>query len=484
MDGPYILRLSTEGAEYCSQNNDAAYLAAAMTDPRTGFRVFLDYCYFRPEGGGGTKTLLGPSLWAAQEEFVRQTTLHDFIFFLKARKLGETTIEEAFDAWVARFRDVNARVHMFSRRDDAATESLGRVKFMLTSLPWWLRLPVETDNDHEFVMVARTGEKDSDLRTIKAYPTSDRTADEASCTHAHVDELAKMAHPDQVWQTIEPQIVPGGSCHILTTGLGAGNWASEYYDMCRKGEGRHVPVFIDSLQRPDRNQAWLDAKRKEFGNETRSKQEYPMIEDDALYGGGDLVFTHEEIQRAGVDSYSLGPPVRGRKYVKGVDVGRHQDACVILVLDITGRDPRTGTPHPDVKHVVYYKRLREATYPQIQHEIEWVDKAYRGPLGIEKNSAGEAVIENLNIPEERANAAKFNTSHTSKPRIISQVKLELQNDCLKWPHAECPELTVEMSRYQIPDDNIIQDSVIALAIAVEYAGRDYGGGVRAVSTIG
>ncbi len=463
-----MFKLSKAGTEYCNKNEDAARLVGAMADPIEGFRVFLDHWYFRPEGG--KKTILGRVLWPAQERFVHVVSEHKWIYLLKARKLGETTIEEAYDAWVARFRDVNGRIHYFSRNDNAAMEGLDRIKFGFQSLPWWLQFNVETDNAHEFIMtVDMPG--DPDKRTIKAYATSDRTADEASCTHAHVDELAKMIHPDKVWQTIEPQVIPGGSCHIVTTGLGIGNWASDYYVACRRGEGRHVPVFIDALQRPDRDEAWLEAARRQFG--VGVQQEYPMTEDDALTAGTDLFFDADEIEDMGVDFLGFGPPVRGRKYSKGVDIGQ-RDAFVITVLDCT----------EDVKDVVYLKRIVGASYPQMQREIEWVDKNYRGPLGIEKNGPGMAVIENLNISEARVSEIEFATTLASKARILSQVKLHAQSRCLKFDPNECPQLLMELKTYRVPDKEIQQDCVMSLAIALEYASRGYGGGVRAVTMVG
>lgn len=466
----YSFKLSAEGTRYCAEHPEAARLAAAMAHPVTGFRVFLDYWYFRPEGG--EKMLLGPSLWPAQEEFVRAVSRHKWIFFLKARKLGETTIEEAYDAWVIRFGGPNARVHILSRNDNAAMEAKARVVFGLRNLPWWLRLPEITDNAHELVLDADAN-GDGDRRTLKAYPTSDRTADEASCTHAHVDELAKMLHPEKVWQTTEPTIVPGGSCHIVTTGQGAGNWASDYYDKCRKGEGKHVPVFIDALQRPDRDEAWLVAQRRLLGNDAGARQEYPMTEEDALSAGVDLIFDPAEIEMMCVDYLGFMPPIKGRRYAKGVDLGQ-KDAFVITVIDYT--DP--------VLDVVYQKRLVGASYPQMQQEIEYVDKIYRGPLLVENNGVGAAVIENLNITEERAKEIRFNTTEVSKLRIVSQVKLHAQNQCLKFNPDECPEMLVELKTYRLPDKEITQDTVMSLAIAVEAASRPQGGGVRAVSEVG
>jgi hypothetical protein len=61
-------------------------------------------------------------------------------------------------------------------------------------------------------------------------------------------------------------------------------------------------------------------------------------------------------------------------------------------------------------------------------------------------------------------------------RIIQQLNVALQNQVLKWDTSECPQLDAEMRGYQLPDDNIEQDSVIALAIALEHAPQAHRGG--------
>ena len=68
-----------------------------------GFRTFLDHWHFYDQETRSDR-ILGHVLWPAQEEYVRASAQHRGIYLLKARKLGESTLATAFDAWVARFR--------------------------------------------------------------------------------------------------------------------------------------------------------------------------------------------------------------------------------------------------------------------------------------------------------------------------------------------------------------------------------------------
>jgi hypothetical protein len=198
--------------------------------------------------------------------------------------------------------------------------------------------------------------------------------------------------------------------------------------------------------------------------EQEFRQEYPTTWQDALSGGGQFVFRSRDLDAATLDTWGFGPAREGRKYVKAWDIGRHQDAAVGLVLDVT----------EDVHDVVAYRRLRGVSYPQIQQEIEAMHHAYPGITVIEDNAAGEAVRENLNLPEHQL--LGFRTTASSKARIIEQLKIAVQSWVIKWDAAACPQLDAEMRGYQLPDDNVEQDSVIALAIALEHAPHAYQGG--------
>jgi hypothetical protein len=464
--GAVVVPLTYAGLVHVQRDPDDLELLIRIA---TDFRAFLDLWRFTDQETGQVR-LLGEALWPAQEEFVRMTdaaeardahTDKNWVYFLKARKLGETTIACAYDAWVLRFRDPNARVHLFSRRDDAAQELLAVVRDGLDQLPAWLQLPVTRSTTHQYVL--RAGR--DDRRLAKAYPADRETAVEASCTHGHVDEWARMGDPRKVWQAIEPTMA--GSCHIVTTGLGPTNYSSEYWRRCLAGDTRHRACFIGALNRPDRTSAWLAAQRQAM-DEQQFRQEYPSSWEDALSGGGEFVFRSRDLDHASEDhrgmfdsrtDYELHWQFKpgSRKYVTAWDIGRHQDAAVGIVLDVT----------EDVHDVVAYQRLRGATYPEIQRAIETMHRAYPGITAIEKNAAGGAVLENLDLPEHEL--IGFTTTATSKARIIQQLAIAVQNWLMKWDPALCPQLESEMRGYQLPDDHVVQDSVIALAIALEHA---------------
>ena len=417
----------------------------------TDFRHFLTLWQFADTETGVTRAL-GDGLWESQEIFCRAASTHPWIFFLKARKLGETTIECAFDAWRGRFYTGGARVHLFSRRDDAAVELLDAVEYGMLRLPGYMHLPLIRRTSHIYELAAGH----DDRRLWKAYPANETTSVEQTCIHGHVDELARMGSPSGVWQAIEPTMA--GSCHIVTTGLGPTNPASELYRRSEAGDTRLRAVFIPATARPGRDASWLAAKQRELGR-AHALQEYPLTVEDALAGTGDFVFSPDDLDAATADAYGLGAAQERHKYVAGIDLGV-TDATVIVVLD---------TSEAPMLDVVHFFRATGLSYPQIQNEILRTRARYPGVLlAIEQNAMGAAVTQNLGLPE--GEVALWNTTQASKARIIQSLAVHLESQLLKIP-AECEQLLRELRGYQIPDHHIQQDAVMATAIAVEHAAK-------------
>lgn len=360
-----------------------------------------------------------------------------------------TTLATAYDAWVIRFRDINGRAHLFSRREAAAKDLLKGVKFGLERLPDWMQLPMKGTTS-ELEMYAGP----DDTRRAVAYPADEDTAVEATASHGHVDEWARMGNPERVWQAIEPSMA--GTCHIITTGMGPENYTAKFWRLSLSGDTRFKAFFTNALSREGRDEEWLVAKRKGM-TETQFRQEYAMRWEDALFGGGKFTFARENLDLCcngtGTESAELG-----HRYSIGWDIGRHADAAVGIIVDLS------TSPH----QVVKYTRLRNTPYPVIQRRIEQDWFEYGGPkcrLLVEKNGPGEAVLENLELPEKVVAESGFVTTKPSKSKIISNLEIAFENGLLRYNAREWPQLDNELRGYQEPDKDVIQDSVMSLAIA-------------------
>jgi hypothetical protein len=156
--------------------------------------------------------------------------------------------------------------------------------------------------------------------------------------------------------------------------------------------------------------------------------EYALTWEAALAGTGGYVLLASEVDDAMIDAPPLvQSALPGRKYVIAWDIGSRHDHSVGIVHQAFARSSLTV---------------------------------------IEANSMGAAVADNVNIPQRQLR--RFTTSKTSKERIIEALRLRLQNQQLRF-QPSLKQLESELREYQLPDTNCIQDSVMALAIALDFA---------------
>jgi hypothetical protein len=280
---------------------------------------------------------------------------------------------------------------------------------------------------------------------------------------------------------------PGATSHIIFTGAGPANPTSEHYKRAQAGDTIHKALFIDALQRPDRDDEWLQRKRSQM-LASQFKCEYPMSAEEALAGSADFVFAAEDVDEAHcsrlpkgryycsrhsirwrTDNLSARCPKSGCRtrgqnanFVIGWDIGgssRNADASVGSVLDVSG----------GVVFVVEQRRFQGIPYARLGLEIERLARDYpRAPVAIEMSGIGAAVRGNLSLPDQRI--VEFWTTVRSKARIIGNVAVALQNQELKYDQRQCPNLRTELLGYMSDDEFCVTDCVMSLAIALDQAG--------------
>lgn len=453
------------------------------------FREFLKVWQFESNYKKQVMTL-GDDLWPGQELAVQ--TMEEFarVFFLKARRLGETTLAVAFDAWVLIFTP-SCRVHLVSRIEKDAKDSLLKpLKFGLRRLPVEMQLLVGADTT---TMLELVGGSD-DHRVVEAFAAKEPGRGYGA-THVHLDEWAAMMEtspnlPEDVWKAIAPTLNPDSTLHVLTTGKGPGFYA-EKWEEAVKGEGEPDAEGIPTLRacfikatgsRPDYTPERIKRERAESGT-----WEYPERWEEAIAGREGNYFTSYEIDWAKKYARGYLPPiyVRGRenRVVKILPHGKYKDVRgaehvrrFVKTWDIGGPGEKSNAscgilldvtePVWDVRKIVY---LQGYDYPQQARFIEQLHLDYPGDTWIEDNFAGESVRQFLMLPPDRVHG--WQTTKQSKGVAIHAIKTALQYRQLKWhpdmEHANV--LEAEMRKYQLKDEGIQHDTVSALWIAVAVA---------------
>jgi hypothetical protein len=446
-------------------------------DRAAGFRAWLGIWHFKSGEDKQVRTL-GEALWEGQLQLADTLATEPHVYLLKARKLGQSTIAVAYAAFCARVRDEHARVHCFSYRERAANRLLEHAKFGLQRLPEFLRLPLERETLQELVYDAGGN---GDTRTLVSYPMSKSTAVEETSTHALLDEMSDWPDAEVTFQGLEPTFTAvNATSNIVTTGNGPQNWSATYWQMCKDGDGLHEPVFLPATARPGRDETWLARKRRTM-TASGFRSEYAMSEADALAGPAEREFGSDDIAqcvrypRYGPNSRTGWPlgkaqaefprksarePRQECRYIIGVDVGK-KDATVLTCVDVSS----------ETFHVAGYFRYVGASYPRIcLHIARVAHEFYPAPVAVESNSMGQAVIDSLQIPNR---VISFHTNPTSKAKAIEGLASRLQHWTLQYDARALPQLHNELLGYTIPDDNVTQDSVMSLAIAIDCAPEAY-----------
>lgn len=212
------------------------------------FRHFLPHWRFVNRETGDLQSFR--ELWASQDRSVTKMELHRWLVILKAGKLGISELECAFDGWRHRFGGPNARVHLFSMDAQAAIGLLGMVRFGLDHLPEYMRLPLasQAGSDTLKQLIYRAG--NDDLRRIISYAPTKKAAIDATALHTHVDELARMPHPEETWAAVESTVAPGGTVHVVSRGAGAQNYLTTLFHQAEDPASVLEPMFEPWWARP------------------------------------------------------------------------------------------------------------------------------------------------------------------------------------------------------------------------------------------
>jgi hypothetical protein len=156
----------------------------------------------------------------------------------------------------------------------------------------------------------------------------------------------------------------------------------------------------------------------------------------------------------------LEEPQPGKHYVLGVDVAKHVDFTVIIILDDTG-------------HLVYFDRFSQIEWPFQEKRIADASRKYNNArILIDSTGAGDPPYDHLrrqNVPIE---GYKF--TNASKKDLIENLSIAIDNKAVSYP--DIPVLLSELglygykispagvTSYNAPE-GYHDDSVIALALA-------------------
>lgn len=319
---------------------------------------------------------------------------------------------------------------------------------------------------------------------VRCIPSSAETGRSISASRIYFDEMAFTPWVEDIFQAVMPSIEQtGGKMTLLSTPKGRGNLFAK---ICKNpdeyGFSYHElpwwfnPVYNAHLSKylADKDQKWLDkAKEGEWYKKARKKyselafkQEFECSFDadtDSVYNDRQLnkVFYqhgHKEFYHFN-DPYAevcwRMPKIEGHHYACGVDLGRKRDATVIITYDVTANPAE----------MVEYIRIAPGTadWAEILLAIRNSYAYYESEVRVDSTGAGDVIAESLSdIAEPYIISA--NQSLGKKYNLIENSRKAYDNLVVRMP--KIPQLYEEHEKYTWQDKDIVQDSIIANAIAI------------------
>jgi hypothetical protein len=280
----------------------------------------------------------------------------------------------------------------------------------------------------------------STIEAISATPSAGRSK---AATRVYLDEFAFSPYDELIYQAVIGTISTGGTLTILSTPNGRANMFFRLWQGLEGGEwSRHLIHWRDC---PRYDDEWAQRTR-----DGMTRQSFAQEYDCDFIASGDNAFDLEDLLKCR-EGYLAGREGCER-YVTGWDIGRRQDHTVGITLGLRG----------EVWHVAEIERVLEP-YPAAQARIDRRVLAYPGAHAVESNGVGDPVIENLTQHVE-----PYTTTAKTKLQAIQALQLLIQQGRFKYdPKASeaMAQLDRELGLYQYADEALVQDCVMAAAIA-------------------
>lgn len=415
------------------------------------FRYFAEnYVYItHPKRG-----LVLFQLYGYQERCVKEYDDFKHNIIRKFRQGGLTTLTVIWALWRCMFKN-DQKIMVLSKSDREAKGAGKIVTNVLKYLPEWLQPDVELDNQHEKVFRDTNGS--IEFWTCEA-------ARSKSLTYLIIDEAAFIKNMDEHWKSMYPTLSTGGSCIVISTVNGLGNWYEEWFHAAQQGKNMFHVIDIEYTENPEyNNEEWAKEMRANLG-EKGWRQE---VLGDFL-GSGETYVSGETITKLAKSTGNAPPIKKLFANWENDDSGVHEEWHMINPNYSKGalwiwEEPKDGVEYilsADVSHGVQQDNsafiiLRLDTLEQVAEfysnsipandfaqVIHNTGKWYKSALVlVEAAEQGLTVLNKLEFQlgydnlyyETRRNAetAGVNVNKATRPVFLELMQSTLQNEGIK-----------------------------------------------------
>lgn len=173
------------------------------------------------------------------------------IIFRKARQIGATVVTGCYALWRANFhKGQNVKIISLNQTDAIELKEK-TIDINYEEMPGFLKSKSTRDGD------SKTKLKLLNKSQIRVLTKSKNAGRGGTPSLVIIDEAAFNEWMDDIWKSILPSLDKGGSCIIISTTNGVGNFYHLTYTRAEQGLNQFHPIYIPWWRYPGRDNPWL-----------------------------------------------------------------------------------------------------------------------------------------------------------------------------------------------------------------------------------
>lgn len=437
-------------------------------------------------------------LYKYQQDVIEAYEQHRFNIIRKFRQGGLTTVTEIWGLWRCLFK-TDEQILFLSKTDSEAIAAGEIVNTAAKNLPTWMFVAKADGkwNDHKKEF-PETGGK-------MHFGTPER-ARGLAITYLILDEAAFIPEMDRHWKSMYPTLSTGGSCIVISTVNGIGNWYEETYHAAKNKTNAFHIIDLEYTQHPDyNNPLWVKEQKSQLGQKGWDQE----VLGSFLNSGETYIPSHiigelqkltrnnEPIRKTlknwinqneiaeNTDEFNeqgalwiWKEPAAGREYIFGCDasegVGNEGDNSCIQILDQSTLE-QVGEFYSNNIQPYFFAQIIYKLGLYYNHALVVVENM--GPGGaVLSHLQNEMAYENLHYEAPVGRSAKtlkpgIKVSPTNRPLILEGMQNRLMNGTIR---INSRRLVKEITTFTCnPQTQKIQatkgkhdDAIMALCIAL------------------
>jgi hypothetical protein len=195
-------------------------------------------------------------LFKYQNRVIKDLETKRFNLISKFRQGGLTTVSVMYGLWRCLFR-TDQQIVFISKSDREAVKAGNDLDRTVEHFPEWLKPTGGKWNDHSKNFPNTGGQF--------GFFSPDASRGKA-VSFLIIDEAAFIPKMDTHWRAVYPVLSTGGSCVVISTVNGIGNWYEEYYKGAKAGKNDFNVIDIDYYEHPFyNNEKWVKAQKMQLG---------------------------------------------------------------------------------------------------------------------------------------------------------------------------------------------------------------------------